>query len=549
MPGKKRIILNLLIFIHLNVLGQLIDPFSVDDPFKKHETLTQELVSLTQKIKQNPNDPQRYLERAKTNANIENIEWWIYESFKGKDNYWDEEQILKDLNKAIFLGLETAEIYRMRGRYYSDTKNFAAALQDFGKAYEFDPDQDAEYYYHRGKSFQGLEKRKEALSDFNKAIEMSPAEGKYLLRRGVLKIALGNLDGAIEDLERSAQINPFLANEAIFYIVEVRKGTGNFEGVQSFIDLTEKKSTFGPVRLGLRAELKQGVKDFEGALSDLNVALTLCHKEYSCDSDWLRQLYALRADTKFSLSDLSGALSDQDEVIKLGRHGDTYQDMTGIVHTFDNSYPYFKKAYYKASGNDLAGALKEINKTIKFYKDVYGDTAQIDQSQATYRQLRAQIKFSMGDLPGSYEDYREAWMFDSHEPSRWTSVAGTLVRLNDIPGAIEFLEQAENWGIDQDIHILNALGNYLNEVNRYEKARDCLKKCVSIEPEYLDAYLGLATTAFYMQDKALADSHLSRARTLAKKDGYDHLSIEMLKKTGRWEVFLPKKRKALTALL
>lgn len=547
-----RIILYLLIFINGTVWGQEGDSSEFNAPCIELGKLEQELKPLTKKIEQNPNDhPQNYLERARLNANIADLQRACYAKDVGTGSRWRNKDILRDLNKAIFLGLETAEIYLLRGRYHCDNDNFTVALQDFLEAYELNSNQRAEYYYYRAKSFHGLEKRKEALSDFNKAVEMSPTEGRFIAARGMIKIELHDSYGAIQDLERSIQVNPSLAKNfsVIAYIVALRTGLEYYEGAQNFIDLTEKQLSSDPLLLNRRAELKQKMRDLEGALSDLNKALALCRKNHSCDAGLLRELYSLRGDTKFLLSDLPGALSDQDEVIKLGHYGNTDKDIKGAAQTFDNSDAYYKKARYKTFSNDLAGGMNEINKAIKFYEDVHGDTIRQDRSQAAYRELRAWIKFSMGDLQGSYRDYLEAWEFDKYESIRLRQVAFIQIKLNNIPAAIEFLQQAKFWGMEQDPDLLNDLGNYLNEVEKYKEAREYLKKCIEIEPEFLDAYLGLATASFYLQNKALTDSYVSEARTLAKKDGADHLSIEMLKKAGSWGAFLPKKRKALTALL
>lgn len=84
--------------------------------------------------------------------------------------------------------------YTKLGKYSNAINNLEGAIELFGSS----PD----YYYALGNAYQFDEKYEKALASYSKAIEINPNYGLAFYGRGVMNKQLGNLNPAIEDLEK-----------------------------------------------------------------------------------------------------------------------------------------------------------------------------------------------------------------------------------------------------------------------------------------------------------------------------------------------------------
>ena len=70
--------------------------------------------------------------------------------------------------------------------------DYEAALQDYARAIELQPDR-AFFYSERAAIHRELgHDLNAALQDYNRAIELAPQEGDYVYERGAVHFALGN---------------------------------------------------------------------------------------------------------------------------------------------------------------------------------------------------------------------------------------------------------------------------------------------------------------------------------------------------------------------
>src|SRR5215470_4758365 len=132
-------------------LGSLTSSSS-PEPEPARLTSASNIGSLTETIKNNPNDPQAYNMRGSVLAQA------------GK-----AEEALADFNKAISLDPNYGQAYANRGLIYRQTKRLDAAAADYERALSLDANY-APAYLGRGLVYKARKQPAEALADFNKAI-------------------------------------------------------------------------------------------------------------------------------------------------------------------------------------------------------------------------------------------------------------------------------------------------------------------------------------------------------------------------------------------
>ena len=120
----------------------------------------------------------------------------------------DIEGSLTDLNTAIELEPEETWFYTELAWTHYAAGNVDEAISTFTRAIEIDPG-DPESYYQRANFFYyDLEDLGAALEDYNKAIELEPDAGWRYLERAFVFLDLGDIDAALTDLETGISFDP-----------------------------------------------------------------------------------------------------------------------------------------------------------------------------------------------------------------------------------------------------------------------------------------------------------------------------------------------------
>src|SRR5579871_2448844 len=132
-------------------LGSLT-PSSTSEPEPARLTSQSNIGSLSETVKNNPNDPQAYNMRGAVLAQA------------GKT-----EEALADFNKAISLDPNYGQAYANRGLIYRQTRRLDQAMADYERALSLDANY-APAYLGRGLVYKARRQPQEALADFNKAI-------------------------------------------------------------------------------------------------------------------------------------------------------------------------------------------------------------------------------------------------------------------------------------------------------------------------------------------------------------------------------------------
>ena len=137
----------------------------------------------------------------------------------------DYKNALKDIEKAIDLNPDSAEMYYYRGYCEAELFDYKDAIESYSKAIELKPDY-AAAYYNRGAAKGELDQYDAGMSDFNVALEKNPNLEDGLLNIGLSKLGLGNLDGAIADFDEVISMRDSNLGKAYFYRGEAKYNKG-----------------------------------------------------------------------------------------------------------------------------------------------------------------------------------------------------------------------------------------------------------------------------------------------------------------------------------
>ena len=87
---------------------------------------------------------------------------------------------------------EEAQLHLERGNELADQEQWQAAIDEYEKAIELDPN--AAAYYNRGITYAELGRLELALADYDKAIELDPKDATSYINRGLGYAGLGDID-------------------------------------------------------------------------------------------------------------------------------------------------------------------------------------------------------------------------------------------------------------------------------------------------------------------------------------------------------------------
>jgi tetratricopeptide (TPR) repeat protein len=205
-------------------------------------------------------------------------------------------------------------------------------------------------------------------------------------------------------------------------------------------------SQTNPHQLYHDALVKDSLKDFDGALSDLDKAIALMS-----NNDTLHVLHAkVEAETNHSQE----AFAEVNEIIK---HNHTYFDA------------YMLRGILKAKSGNYEGALVDFNKCLKlnpksakaFYnrglahaymdevkqalKD-FSSSTDLDATNANAWFQKGYWKEIMGDLNGSLTDLNKAKELNPNDKELYVSLAITNFKLNNKTAACTYITEAKNRG-------------------------------------------------------------------------------------------------------
>lgn len=115
------------------------------------------------------------------------------------DDKKDLAAAMSDFNKALEINPQLFDSYKYRGGLYGVTKQYEKSVADLSKYLEQFPN-DAEQHYNRGLSLLNLNRAQEAITDFNKTLEINPDFSRAYRARGNAYNQIGQADRGAADL-------------------------------------------------------------------------------------------------------------------------------------------------------------------------------------------------------------------------------------------------------------------------------------------------------------------------------------------------------------
>jgi len=117
------------------------------------------------------------------------------------------EESLQSLNQYLANdGTPGPDFYRARGQAKMQLRDYLGAKEDYTRALETLPDSDL--LAHRGWAYYFADAWKPALRDFDEAIRLDSTNGDAHTGRGLARVMLGNIQGAIADAEEALRQKP-----------------------------------------------------------------------------------------------------------------------------------------------------------------------------------------------------------------------------------------------------------------------------------------------------------------------------------------------------
>lgn len=170
--------------------------------------------------------------------------------------------------------IEKAEAFLERGMEYSRERNFRAAIEEYSKSIETNPNNPIAYN-KRAEAYMELMEFDTLLDDCNSAILYDPNYAQAYNNRGFAYLLLGKYDDALKDLNRCLELNP-------------NHKMANYNKGSAYMHL----------------------KDYENARDSYDEAIKI--------KPTMAEAYSNRAITHHVLGDNPSAIADWDKAVELG---------------------------------------------------------------------------------------------------------------------------------------------------------------------------------------------------------------------------------------
>ncbi len=242
-------------------------------------------------------------------------------------------------------------------------------------------------YNNRGNAKQALNDLQGAMEDYNKSVILNPKSHFAFNNRGLLKDELTDFMGAIIDFNKAIEISP------LYYNAYISRGVA-----------------------------KMKINDFKGAINDCNKAISMNENSYS--------LFFSRGSVYEEAGNIKDALRDYNYSIKL--------------NSDNNSDAYFYRGSLKGQRmGDLQGALIDFNKAI-----------QIDPNDKVYYLNRGIVYSLLNNYSKTLEDYNKAIEIDSNYCMAYNNRAGLFLNANQKEKAKQDIAKAQSLGCQVNPNLL-----------------------------------------------------------------------------------------------
>ncbi len=213
-------------------------------------------------------------------------------------------EAIENLNKAIQIEPNYAAAYNNRGIVKMQLKQYEEAIADFTQAIKIN-NQDPAYFINRGITREKINKIHEAINDYGSAIDLEPYNPEYYVKRGILYDRLKEYKKAVEDFNMAIK---FDQNNADYYY---------FRGLSK---LSSEEYFDGHKDLFKAAQM--------GSFKSKNMIIDVFFNNISDDEEFA---LSVRSSMKLHLKDYEGAIEDLDKLIKISPKNGKYYLTRGVA--------------------------------------------------------------------------------------------------------------------------------------------------------------------------------------------------------------------------
>src|SRR5436190_2117430 len=327
-------------------------------------------------------------------------------------------------------------------------------------------------------------------SDEKQTVKSPPAPAEPdasdgdLVHRGIEKAKNGDLDGAIADFDRAAELDP--KNDAPYYNRAQAKRLKNDTAgaIADYTKAIELGST-NPAAYNNRGNARAENKDRDGAIADYTRAIEL-------KPDYARAYYN-RAVTKKDKGDAAGAAADfkrarqlDPQLVSEESSADSIDH--GIAKGNEKESPasagtvedFFNRAGAKKAVGDLGGAIANYDRAI-----------QLDPKDAAIYNNRGLAKQAKGDFNAAIADFNRAIELNPKDAVAYSNRGNARDEKGDLEGAIADYSR----GIElnpKDSKAYDYRGEVHAKKKEYDAAVTDTLKAIELDPKNGDYYLSLS---------------------------------------------------------
>ncbi|MEB3962177.1 tetratricopeptide repeat protein [Streptomyces kunmingensis] len=163
--------------------------------------------------------------------------------------------------------------YLLRGREHRNAAQYPAALTDYDRSLELNP-QVARAYYGRGLTHLRMEHYEQALTDLTRAIEIEPQSAENIAGRGNVYSVMRRHSDALTDYNHAIELNPdkawIIANRGYTY-----RGMGRYEDALTEFDRAIELNPDEAWSITNRGQTYRSMGRYDNALTDFNHAIEI----------------------------------------------------------------------------------------------------------------------------------------------------------------------------------------------------------------------------------------------------------------------------------
>jgi tetratricopeptide (TPR) repeat protein len=351
-----------------------------------------------------------------------------------KGQLGDHRGKIEDCSKAIELDPGYASAYNYRAVAKLHLEDARGAVEDATKAIELDPLHTVSHS-NRAVAFLKLNSRKEALADIEKAIELEP-QAAYLTTRSAIKAALGDLKGALNDANRSVEMQPG-SSEHWINRAKLRNLLSDWRGAEEDFSAALGLDPSIVVLWIDRASVRFQLRNFRGAIEDASRALE--------QSPGSQEALKVRLASRGESGDLPGMVEDCTRLLALDPHSILAYSNRGSGRARLKEWNGAEEDLNKALELDprLAGAYSSravVRGNQQRWADALSDAekaTQLEPQAAKHWLNRGWVYGSQGDYPHEIADCTRALELDPSCESARENRAWARMRSGDFSGAAE----------------------------------------------------------------------------------------------------------------